>query len=129
MKIKKNEPTAASMLITQYARERGMSLEDISKQTGISYSHVTNLLNGVRDITPKNAKKFYTALKLSKEEQLALKEAIFISNKNITVSTKNKKEYVLKLLYWIVVKSNTLSITQAEKCMDIVRYGKYLEKD
>lgn len=129
MKIKDYESTRASELITHYAKEKGITLKELAKLTGLSYSHIINILNGSRDITPKILKTICSALKLTKDEQYALKEAVFISNKEIIISTKNKREYVLKLLYWVTVKSNTLSLSQVEKCIDIVRYGKYLDKD
>lgn len=129
MKIKSTEPTIASSLLIQFAKDRKISVKELAERTGLSYSHVVNILNGSRDITPKNEKKLCLALKLNKEEQYALKEAIFISNKDIVISTKNKRDYVLKLLYWVTVKSNTLSLSQVEKCIDIIRYGKHLEKD
>ena len=129
MMIKNIEPTIASSLLVQYAKDKRVSVKELAERTGLSYSHISNILSGVRTITPKNEKKLCSALKLTKEEQYALKEAIFISNKSIVISTKNKRDYILKLLYWVTVKSNTLSLSQVEKCIDIIRYGKHLEKD
>lgn len=90
MKIQITEPTIASSLLVQYAKDKRVSVKELAERTGLSYSHIINVLNGTRDITPKIEKKLCFALKLTKEEQYALKEAIFISNKSIVISTKIK---------------------------------------
>ena len=53
MKIKSTEPTIARSLLIQFAKDRKISVKELAERTGLSYSHVVNILNGSRDITPK----------------------------------------------------------------------------
>lgn len=67
MKIQITEPTIASSLLVQYAKDKRVSVKELAERTGLSYSHIINVLNGTRDITPKIEKNYVLPLNLLKK--------------------------------------------------------------
>lgn len=113
--------TPAGSQIAQYLRARSMKLTDLSAQTGISYSHIINIMRGTRDITQETFQKICKTLKLSREERYSLKEAVFVSNSTIVIQTANKKEGILHLLYWLTVKGNYMTKEEVDQCLALAR--------
>jgi transcriptional regulator with XRE-family HTH domain len=113
--------TPAGMLIIKNAKMKNLALKDLAEKTSISYSHLINMLKGTRDITESTFKKICGVLKLSRDQKYELKEAVFISNQNISINTKNKREDVLRLIYWLVIKGKYLNAEQVSQCFEIVK--------
>lgn len=108
--------TVFGMLILHFAADRNMSVADIAKETKISYPHLSNMLRGEKNVTQDSVKKVSNALKLSRQERSKLREAAFMSNKVIRIENDGIPYYTLRLIYFLVIKKNTLSKANIEQC-------------
>lgn len=119
----------AGKLIYQYAKEKNMSIAQLAKATKISYSHLSNMMRGIKNINSKQCNKIGNELRLNGFEKSKLREAVFISNSSMIIPTKNKQLFILKLIYLIVQKSPYISQEQAENCVKIISNGKPSKND
>ena len=74
------------------------------------------MLRGEKNITQDAVKKISNTLKLSRLERSKIREAAFMSNKVICIENEGIPYYVLRLIYFLVQKKNTLSKANVEMC-------------
>ena len=118
--MQKNTP--AGKLIKTYATMNNYSIADLSNLSGISYSHLTNLMRGERVIEKKHIVKIADALKLNHAQREELRENVFISNKKIVLNNEKGDipNYILKLIYAIIKRRHNISKDMVKKCLDII---------
>lgn len=114
--------TPAGKLIKAYATMKNYSIADLSDLSGISYSHLTNLMRGERVIEKKHIVKISDTLELNHNQREELRERVFISNKKIILNNEKGDipNYILKLIYSIIKKRHNISKEMVTKCMDII---------
>ena len=112
--------TVFGVLLLHFAADRNMSIADISKASKISYTHLSNMLRGEKNVTQEALKKISDSLHLSRQERAKLKEAAFMSAKVIRIENKGIPYYVLRLIYLLLQKKNNLSKAAVEECKKIL---------
>ena len=119
--MQKNTP--AGKLIKTYATMNNYSIADLSNLSGISYSHLTNLMRGERVIEKKHIVKIADALKLNHAQREELRENVFISNKKIVLNNEKGDipNYILKLIYLIIKRRHNISKDMVKECMNIIK--------
>lgn len=112
--------TPAGKLIKAYATMKNYSIADLSNLSGISYSHLTNLMRGERVIEKKHIVKIADALKLNHAQREELRENVFISNKKIILNNEKGDipNYILKLIYAIIKRRHNISKDIVKECLN-----------
>lgn len=112
--------TPAGKLIKAYATMKNYSIADLSNLSGISYSHLTNLMRGERVIEKKHIVKIADALKLNHAQREELRENVFISNKKIILNNEKGDipNYILKLIYAIIKRRHNISKDMVKECLN-----------
>ena len=84
----------AGKLIYQYTYNKNVSITELAASMKISYAHLSNMLRGNKRINNNQLQKICNILNLNREERAKLREAVFISNPSIIISTKDKRLYI-----------------------------------
>lgn len=112
--------TFAGRAIAGIAIKQNMTVKDLAENCGISYSHMSNMLRGVKSIDEKTVRKIGDALELNRADRNALREAVFVSNPKVIIETNGTESYILRFIYMVLKKKNSLSKEQIRKCWDII---------
>lgn len=111
----------AGKLIYQYTYNKNVSITELAASMKISYAHLSNMLRGNKRINNNQLQKICNILNLNREERAKLREAVFISNPSIIISTKDKRLYILRFLYLLIQKAPSLSQAQIDECKKIIQ--------
>lgn len=112
--------TEAGYLIKMFANQKDKELTDLASKLGVTYPHFINMLKGTKNINNKQFQKLCQLLELNKDQRFQLKEAIFLSNSEIVISTKNKKKYLLRFYYLLSYKAQYVSEDTIAKCTELI---------
>lgn len=115
-----NHMSEAGKLIIIYASNKHITLPELAKKLGISQSHLSNILHGIRNIDNSLHTKLCTVFELDKTERAKLKEACWVSNNVITINTKKCKPGILKIVYLAIHRARYLNQDQIEQCINIL---------
>lgn len=112
--------TEAGYLIKTFANQKDKELTDLASKLGVTYPHFINMLKGTKNISNKQFQKLCQLLELNKDQRFQLKEAIFLSNSEIVIPTKNKKKYLLRFYYLLSYKAQYISEDTIAKCSELI---------
>ncbi len=112
--------TEAGYLIKTFANQKDKELTDLASKLGVTYPHFINMLKGTKNINNKQFQKLCQLLELNKDQRFQLKEAIFLSNSEIVIPTKNKKKYLLRFYYLLSYKAQYISEDTIAKCSELI---------
>ncbi len=112
-------------MLKQYIRESGTKLIDLSKDAGIPYSTLNDIVNGktaLDSVSYGTVKKIASALKLSLDTLEELCRAQKGTDIGYRIHVKNKKYYVKTptgddICLFKVNKTNTRYVTFAAECL------------